>query len=106
MIWTDSYTDYVPCIFYSSHLQDLKEITHDFLYENYRTEKLSRTVNGGDQEDASLNAEDMATQSVRLKEEQLRKEEEKVCHVNLMFYIIGYISNCIHYLFNSSVKLN
>lgn len=28
----------------SSHLQDLKEITHDFLYENYRTEKLSRTV--------------------------------------------------------------
>lgn len=34
----------------SSHLQDLKEITHDFLYENYRTEKLSRTVNGGDAE--------------------------------------------------------
>lgn len=26
----------------SSHLQDLKEITHDFLYERYRTEKLSR----------------------------------------------------------------
>lgn len=24
-----------------SHLADLKEITHDFLYENYRTEKLS-----------------------------------------------------------------
>lgn len=34
----------------SSHLQDLKEITHDFLYENYRTEKLSRTVSGGEQE--------------------------------------------------------
>jgi cell division control protein 11 len=72
---------------HSSHLQDLKEITHDFLYENYRTEKLSRTVNGGDQEDASLNAEDMATQSVRLKEEQLRKEEEKVSFIyNLIFY--------------------
>ena len=28
--------------------------------------------------DASLNADDMASQSVRLKEEQLRKEEEKV----------------------------
>ncbi|KAG0234990.1 hypothetical protein BGW42_005945 [Actinomortierella wolfii] len=28
----------------SSHLQDLKEITHDYLYENYRTEKLSRTA--------------------------------------------------------------
>ena len=34
----------------SSHLQDLKEITHDFLYENYRTEKLSRTVSGGEAE--------------------------------------------------------
>lgn len=34
----------------SSHLQDLKEITHDFLYENYRTEKLSRTVNNGESE--------------------------------------------------------
>lgn len=29
---------------YSSHLQDLKEITHDYLYENYRTEKLSRSA--------------------------------------------------------------
>jgi cell division control protein 11 len=29
-------------------LTDLKEITHDFLYENYRTEKLSRSVGGGD----------------------------------------------------------
>ncbi|CAG8808608.1 7430_t:CDS:2, partial [Gigaspora rosea] len=28
----------------SSHLQDLKEITHGFLYENYRTEKLSRSA--------------------------------------------------------------
>lgn len=28
----------------SSHLQDLKEITHDYLYENYRTEKLSRSA--------------------------------------------------------------
>ena len=30
-----------------SHLADLKEITHDFLYENYRTEKLSKGVEGG-----------------------------------------------------------
>ncbi|KAI9363302.1 Septin-domain-containing protein [Pilaira anomala] len=67
----------------SSHLQDLKEITHDFLYENYRTEKLSRTVNGGDQENASINPEDMASQSVRLKEEQLRKEEEKLREIEL-----------------------
>ena len=31
---------------FRSHLTDLKEITHDFLYENYRTEKLSRSVGG------------------------------------------------------------
>lgn len=30
-----------------SHLADLKEITHDFLYENYRTEALSKSVAGG-----------------------------------------------------------
>jgi septin family protein len=28
----------------SSHLADLKDLTHDVLYETYRTEKLSRTV--------------------------------------------------------------
>lgn len=28
----------------STHLTDLKEITHDFLYENYRTEKVSRNL--------------------------------------------------------------
>lgn len=31
-----------------SHLTDLKEITYDFLYENYRTEKLSKTMDGVD----------------------------------------------------------
>ena len=31
-----------------SHLADLKEITNDFLYENYRTDKLSKGVDGGD----------------------------------------------------------
>jgi cell division control protein 11 len=30
-----------------SHLVDLKEITYDFLYENYRAEKLSKAVEGG-----------------------------------------------------------
>jgi cell division control protein 11 len=29
-----------------SHLVDLKEITFDFLYENYRTTKLSKTLDG------------------------------------------------------------
>ncbi|CAL8583658.1 Cell division control protein 11 [Xanthoria parietina] len=59
-----------------SHLADLKEITHDFLYENYRTEKLSKSVDGGTTN--SMNPEDYASQSVRLKEEQLRREEEKL----------------------------
>ncbi|WWC90717.1 uncharacterized protein L201_005654 [Kwoniella dendrophila CBS 6074] len=65
-----------------SHLTDLKEITHDFLYENYRTEKLSRSV-GGNDPDSSILPEDMANQSVRLKEEQLRREEEKLREVEL-----------------------
>ncbi|KAK6910493.1 hypothetical protein I203_104525 [Kwoniella mangroviensis CBS 8507] len=65
-----------------SHLTDLKEITHDFLYENYRTEKLSRSV-GGNDPDSSILPEDMANQSVRLKEEQLRREEEKLREIEL-----------------------
>ncbi|ORX38510.1 Septin-domain-containing protein [Kockovaella imperatae] len=60
-----------------SHLTDLKEITHDFLYENWRTERLSKQVGGGDP-DSSILPEDMANQSVRLKEEQLRREEDKL----------------------------
>ncbi|KAI5817708.1 cell division control protein 12 [Pyronema omphalodes] len=64
-----------------SHLADLKEITHDFLYENYRTEKLSKSVEGGSA--ASMNPEDLASQSVRLKEEQLRREEEKLREIEV-----------------------
>ncbi|RMZ80557.1 hypothetical protein DV737_g2933, partial [Chaetothyriales sp. CBS 132003] len=68
-----------------SHLADLKEITHDFLYENYRTEKLSKSVDGGvaNAQDSSINPEDLASQSVRLKEEQLRREEEKLREIEV-----------------------
>ena len=85
-----------------SHLADLKEITHDFLYENYRTEKLSKSVEGGasvyiysllifvqfpsansSNRDSSMNPEDLASQSVRLKEEQLRREEEKLREIEI-----------------------
>jgi len=66
-----------------SHLADLKEITHDFLYENYRTEKLSKSVEGGAGADSSMAPEDLASQSVRLKEEQLRREEEKLREIEV-----------------------
>ncbi|KAK7740758.1 Cell division control protein 11 [Cytospora paraplurivora] len=66
-----------------SHLADLKEITHDFLYENYRTEKLSKNVDGSSGVDSSMGPEDLASQSVRLKEEQLRREEEKLREIEI-----------------------
>ncbi|KAK0749064.1 septin [Schizothecium vesticola] len=66
-----------------SHLADLKEITHDFLYENYRTEALSKSVEGGAGVDSSMNPGDLASQSVRLKEEQLRREEEKLREIEV-----------------------
>lgn len=66
----------------NTHLTDLKEITHDFLYENYRTEKLSRTVHS-DYADSSVTGDDLANQSVRLKEEQLKREEDKLKEIEL-----------------------
>jgi len=66
----------------SSHLGDLKSLTHDLLYETYRTEKLSRTVHA-DSGDSSLHPEELASQSVRLKEEQLRREEEKLREIEV-----------------------
>ena len=30
-----------------SHLQDLKDLTHDFLYERYRTERLTKVTGNG-----------------------------------------------------------
>jgi len=72
-----------------SHLADLKEITHDFLYENYRTEKLSKSVASAtdstsvNPESDSLDPQSLASQSVRLKEEQLRREEEKLREIEI-----------------------
>ncbi|KAG5352585.1 hypothetical protein C0989_001619 [Termitomyces sp. Mn162] len=64
-----------------SHLNDLKSITEDVLYETYRTEKLSRSVL--DDRQSQVYPDDLANQSVRLKEEQLRREEEKLREVEL-----------------------
>ncbi|CAE6463499.1 unnamed protein product [Rhizoctonia solani] len=66
----------------NSHLMDLKSLTDDVLYETYRTEKLSSMVHA-DNTDDSILPEDLATQSVRLKEEQLRREEEKLREIEL-----------------------
>ncbi|KAK4542462.1 hypothetical protein LTR36_006714 [Oleoguttula mirabilis] len=73
-----------------SHLADLKEITHDFLYENYRTEKLSKSVasdpshlGAGGADGDSMDPQSLASQSVRLKEEQLRREEEKLREIEI-----------------------
>ncbi|CAJ0554523.1 Ff.00g130360.m01.CDS01 [Fusarium sp. VM40] len=66
-----------------SHLLDLKEVTYDFLYETYRTEKLSKVTEGADGADLSIRQEEFASQSIRLKEEQLRKEEESLRKIEL-----------------------
>ncbi|KAF7376561.1 Chloride channel protein [Mycena sanguinolenta] len=66
----------------SSHLADLKMLTEDVLYETYRTEKLSRSVHS-DIRDSQILPEELATQSVRLKEEQLRRDEEKLREIEL-----------------------
>ncbi|KAF5355449.1 hypothetical protein D9758_006393 [Tetrapyrgos nigripes] len=68
----------------ASHMYDLKSLTEDVLYETYRTEKLSKAVGGyGDNRESSILPEDLANQSVRIKEEQLRKEEEKLREIEL-----------------------
>ena len=52
-------------------------LTEDVLYETYRTEKLSRSVDSNIR-DSQILPQELATQGVRIKEEQLRREEEKV----------------------------
>ncbi|THU96747.1 septin [Dendrothele bispora CBS 962.96] len=65
-----------------THMYDLKSLTEEVLYETYRTEKLSKAVHGYDRE-SSILPEDLANQSVLIKEEQLRKEEEKLREIEL-----------------------
>uniref|UniRef100_A0A060TE32 ARAD1D04620p n=1 Tax=Blastobotrys adeninivorans TaxID=409370 RepID=A0A060TE32_BLAAD len=72
----------VRSVLLGSHMADLKDITHDYLYENYRTEKLSSSVDNG-RESRLLNPEDLANQSYILKEEQLAREEEKLREIEL-----------------------
>lgn len=65
----------------NTHLSDLKEITHDYLYENYRTEKLSRVVeglDGGSNVAAAENGSRVKEELIRREEERLREIERKV----------------------------
>lgn len=75
-----------------THLNDLKELTHDVLYENYRAEALSgedyengnRTYNDTYREGSYVESEGDRSQvvareeQIRLEEERLRKFEERV----------------------------
>lgn len=89
-----------------SHLNDLKTLTEDVLYETYRTEKLSKTVtdnrfvllniiscvempNAPPYSFSQVLPEDLANQSVRLKEDQLRRDEEKVTLVSLHSFLLS-----------------
>lgn len=60
----------------------MKEITQYSLYENYRTESLSRGVTSSNGE-YSGSTEDMANHAVRIKEEQLKREEEKLRDIEI-----------------------
>ena len=77
-------------------MNDLKALTEDVLYETYRTEKLSRSVETGPGgvRDSVIHPEELATQSVRIKEEQLRREEEKV--ITLDLYRISDINSLLY----------
>ncbi|KAF9264052.1 GTP binding protein [Marasmius fiardii PR-910] len=73
---------------FGTHLHDLKSLTEDVLYEAYRTERLSRGVYSDvDTPDVSLSLslspEDIVGHSFRLKEEHIRKEEEKLREIEL-----------------------
>ncbi|KAJ8520901.1 hypothetical protein ONZ45_g2306 [Pleurotus djamor] len=57
----------------NTHLGDLKALTHDVLYEAYRTEKLSRNVNP-DSHESSIHPEELATQGLREIELKVQRE--------------------------------
>lgn len=68
-----------------SHTSDLKESTFDFLYENYRTEKLSRDIPSGSMSPDGSNQpmspqlnDNIVSNSYLIREEHLRAEEEKL----------------------------
>jgi len=84
----------------TSHLQDLKEITHDVLYEHYRTERLSR--DGDVETESGLALAPEMAQQVKLREEQLRREEEKV--TSDLYILLFLVSLASWQIFRSFIK--
>lgn len=66
----------------SSHLQDLKDLTHDLMYETYRTNKLqkeeARLTPSHSREASNNELREQVAQQVIIKDEILKKEEEKL----------------------------
>ncbi|SGZ53212.1 CIC11C00000000027 [Sungouiella intermedia] len=67
-----------------THLNEFKELTHDVIYENYRTEALSgkQFQYNGDQKDALIAGEEQSDyvakeEQIKLEEERLKKFEEQ-----------------------------
>lgn len=60
-----------------SHIHELRELTHDVLYENYRTEKLSGRLetNRGSR---VLEAKELAEQAYAIKQAKLAREQENI----------------------------
>ena len=70
----------------SSHLQELKDYTHDELYEQYRTVKLSdesQTTRSHSREMSNHDIREEVSKQVQLKEGLLKKEEEKLREMEL-----------------------
>lgn len=61
-----------------THLNELKEFTHEVLYENYRTKTLAEGGAGGDEYIEESVVEESVNEIDDLKEEQIRKEEERL----------------------------
>jgi cell division control protein 11 len=62
-----------------THLHEFKELTHDSIYENYRTEALSgKQFQYKDQPDKLDDADYTQESSYLVKEEQIRLEEERL----------------------------
>lgn len=74
-----------------THLNEFKELTHDVIYENYRTEALSGKqfhYNADEKETPDAQGEDQAgylakEEQIKLEEERLKKFEERV-HQDLL----------------------